>query len=237
MTLTLDLTSDLHTHSSLTDGADTAAAMADAALAAGLRTWGLSDHVRADTTWLPDYVRTVHALDVGELVIRCGVEAKILDQAGALDLPPGSPALDYILIADHQFPGRSGPVHPTEIGGQLADGSLTPSAALEALITATCAAVRTSPAPPIVAHLFSVLPKCGLTEDQVDGELIDALAKDCVAAEARVEVNEKWRCPSLRVIDRLSNAGVVIVAGSDAHRCADIGRWDYATSLDRSAGP
>lgn len=231
MTSAVDWSSDLHTHSSLTDGADSAAAMAEAAVAAGLRTWGLSDHVRASTTWLPEYAATVRALAAGPLVIRCGVEAKILDLAGVLDLPASLPELDYILIADHQFPGASGPVHPDEIGAQLATGAVTAQDVLEQLVTATCAALAVSPFPPVLAHLFSVLPKCGLHEDGVGDELLETLAAACLSSGAAVEINEKWHCPGRRVIDQLSSAGVPIVAGSDAHRCADVGRWNYATSI------
>lgn len=223
----IDTGVDLHTHSTQTDGADDMATMAAAAVAAGLHTWGLSDHVRASTTWLPEYVVAVRALRYEPLQIRCGVEAKILDRTGRLDLPPDLPPLDYVLVADHQYPGTDGPEHPDAVREQLAAGRVTTASVLEQLVLATAAAVQASPYPPIVAHLFSLLPKCGLAEQDVPEDLLDALAAACRAADAAVEVNEKWRCPSAGVLARLHSRGVRLVAGTDAHRAADVGRFGY----------
>jgi putative hydrolase len=40
-----------------------------------------------------------------------------------------------------------------------------------------------------------------------------------------VEVNEKWACPSPRTIRALAAAGVPLVAGTDSHDCATVGRY------------
>ena len=201
--------------------------MADAAAAAGLSQWALTDHVRASSTWVPDYVRQVRGLRADGVDVRCGVEAKILDSSGRLDLPADLPALDHVLVADHQFPGADGPEHPDQVRAALLERSRTPAQVLEHLVGATALAVAAAPYPPIVAHLFSLLPKTGLSENQVGDDLIDVLAEACLAAGARVEVNEKWRCPSLRVLHQLTARGVGLTAGSDAHRVADVGRWSY----------
>ena len=155
------------------------------------------------------------------------MEAKILDSSGRLDLPADLPALDHVLVADHQFPGADGPEHPDQVRAALRERSRTPAQVLDQLVSATALAVAAAPYPPIVAHLFSLLPKTGLSENQVGDDLIDVLAEACLAAGARVEVNEKWRCPSLRVLHQLTARGVALTAGSDAHRVADVGRWSY----------
>ena len=223
---------DWHTHSSMSDGADSIEVMAAAARDAGLHTWGLSDHVRADTTWLPDYIAQVRALRVDGLDIRCGVEVKIMDTAGRLDLPPGVDELDYLLIADHQFPGPTGPLHPDAVRASLESGDLTPEQAVEQLVRATAAAVRSTPRPAILAHLFSILPKCGLDESTVSEQLLDELASACVATDTAVEANEKWHCPSARVLAGLVARGVRLTAGSDAHRAADVGQWAYVHEVN-----
>lgn len=229
--MTIDVGVDWHTHSSMSDGADSIELMAKAAQNAGLHTWGLSDHVRADTMWLPEYVAQVRALRIEDLDVRCGVEVKIMDTAGQLDLPPGVDELDYLLIADHQFPGPNGPLHPNAVRASLTAGELTPARAVEQLVRATAAAVRSSPRLAILAHLFSVLQKCGLDESAVSEELIDELASACVATDTAVEANEKWRCPSGRVLARLASGGVRLTAGSDAHRAADVGQWSYVHEM------
>jgi putative hydrolase len=224
--------SDLHTHSTVTDGTATPSEMADAAVAAGLSTWGLSDHVRAGSDWLDDYVLEVRALRRDGLRILCGVEAKMLDATGRLDLPAQLPELDYVLIADHQFPGPDAPMPPDAVRQSLQSGAAKAPQLIEQLVLATCAAVERAPFPAIVVHPFSLLPKCGLTEDQVSPELIDALADACLRVGASVEVNEKWRCPTSAILDRLRARGVSLRAGSDAHRAADVGAWSYLDEVD-----
>jgi putative hydrolase len=228
----IDRSGDWHTHSDLVDGTASPSEMADAALARGLRGWGLSDHVRGDTTWLPEYIAQVRALRRDGLRIRCGVEATMLDTAGRLDAPAGLDALDYVLIADHQFPGRDGPLSPRAVNEDVGSGRCSASAALDQLVSATTAALANSPTRPVLAHLFSILPRIGLTEEAVTGEHLRSLAAACLAVGAAVEVNEKWRCPSLRVLRSLELAGVRIVAGSDAYASADVGNWRYVQEID-----
>ena len=234
--LAVDRSSDLHTHSDVTDGTASPDDMADAALAAGLRVWGLADHIRADTTWLPEYVTRIRGLSRPDMVIRCGVEAKILDLAGRLDLPRRLPRLDYILIADHQFPSADGPERPAETGRRVAAGSTSRETVVDTLIAATCSALTRAPYRPVIAHLFSLLPKMGLSENDVSDEHRAALAAACLSAGAAVEVNEKWRCPSARTLSYLGAAGVEVLAGSDAHRCADVGTWDYLNEVGETLG-
>ncbi len=143
----VDAGADWHTHSTTSDGVDSLADMAAAGAAAGLHTLGLSDHVRESTAWLPEYVTAVRALRVDGLEIRCGVEVKMLDAHGRLDLPSSLPELDYLLVADHQFPGADGPVHPARVLEAISSGRLSRADAVEQVVTATCGALRSSPVP------------------------------------------------------------------------------------------
>jgi putative hydrolase len=229
--LSIDRTSDLHTHSSITDGSATPHLMAEAAVRAGLRTWGISEHVHADSTWLDGYLQVVLAMRVRELDVRVGVEAKILDQRGRLDLPRRLPRLDYVMIADHDFPGIDAPIHSDVIRRQVRGGELAGAEVLEQLVRATCEAVARAPLPAIVVHPFSLLAKCGLSEGLVTDEILDELAKACVSFGALVEVNERWRCPSARIATGLAARGVELCAGSDAHRVEDVGDWRYVNEI------
>jgi putative hydrolase len=228
----IDRTADWHTHSDLTDGTAPPELMADAAAAAGLRTWGISDHVRADSAWVPEYVARIRGLRRDGLRIRCGVEAKILDTGGSLDLPASLAGLDYVLVSDHQFPAADGPISPRVMGERIAQGAASPSSIVDALVDATAAAVGRAPFRPIVAHLFSLLPKMGISEELVGEDHLHALAAACRGAGASVEANEKWRCPSPRVLRHLRLEGVPLTAGSDAHRTQDVGRWLYLDDVD-----
>jgi len=224
MTGLVALDEDFHVHSTFSDGESTLAENVRAARERGLRTLCLVDHVRRDTAWLPDFTAAVSRYR-GQPGMRVlgGVEAKILDTSGRLDVPPGLDGIDLVLIADHQFPAERGPVHPAEVRAATEDGGMSPAGAIEQLCEATVRALEATDRRPLIAHLFSVLPKIGLDEVTVPEPLLAHLAKRIAHTGAMVEVNEKWSCPSARAVTALARAGVPLVAGSDSHHCRDVG--------------
>jgi putative hydrolase len=217
----MNLDEDFHVHSTFSDGASTLAENVRAARERGLRTLCLVDHVRQDTTWVPEFTAAVEQYR-GQpgLRVLAGVEAKILDSSGRLDVPPALESIDLVLIADHQFPADNGPVHPAEVRSAVTYGGMTAAEAIERLCRATAGALRPGA---LLAHLFSLLPKIGLNEAMVPDPLLADLAKRVAHAGVMVEVNEKWSCPSARTVGAMADAGVSLVAGSDSHHCRDIG--------------
>lgn len=139
-----------------------------------------------------------------------------------------------MLIAGHQFPGRDGPVHPAVMRAALSGGKITAAEAIEGLVTAITGALGGTRRG-LLAHLFSLLPKMGLDEEQVPATLLNEVAVAAVRADAPVEVNEKWLCPAPRTVAALAQAGVRLVAGSDSHHCRDIGVYDTVQRIMRSA--
>lgn len=224
------LDEDFHVHSTFSDGASTLAENVEVARERGLRTLCLVDHVRQDTDWLPRFSAAVAAFrDLAGLRVLAGVEAKILDTSGRLDLPAGPGQLDgidLVLVADHRFPAPGGPLHPAVIRSAIGNGTVTAAAAIRDLCEATANALARSPRRPLLAHLFSVLPKAGLTEDMVPAPLLAQLASRVARAGAMAEVNEKWSCPSARSVAAMADAGVHLVAGSDSHHCRDVGVYN-----------
>ncbi len=158
------LRGDHHVHSTFSDDAvSTLAQNVDAAVAAGLTTLRLVDHVRQSTTWVPEYLAAVRALRVPDgLTVLSGVEAKILDAAGSLDIPVLPEGIDRILIADHQFPGTDGLPRPLDrarsdrrgVGPGRRAGSVRRRAHRD----------HASVPGNQLAHCFSILPKIGLSE-------------------------------------------------------------------------
>ena len=226
MTSAVRLDQDYHVHSTFSDDAQsTLAENVAAAQARGLRTLCLADHVRRDTPWVPAFLAAVHALrPVPGLDVLTGLEAKILDRAGTLDLPDGSDEADIILIADHQFPADLGPVHPRVMRDAIASGETTAGEVIGCLIEATANALKVAGRPQL-AHLFSILPKIGLDEASVSDLAIGHLANQARIAGALLEVNEKWACPSARTVRAFADAGVTLVASTDSHHCRDIGLY------------
>jgi putative hydrolase len=226
---------DFHVHSTFSDDAvSTLAENIAAAEAAGLERLRLNDHVRASTTWVPEFVAAVRAetMPTG-LTVLTGVETKLLDVTGAVDIPGdlvvGAEGVDAIVIGDHQFPGTDGPWSPQVTKERLSAG-LSADDALDLLITASIRAMERTPNAQL-AHWFSILPKVGLDESQLGAERLAAWAGAAAATGTIVEVNEKWACPGVDAIVALQRAGARIVASTDSHIATDVGRYDRAAAL------
>ncbi|MFS0911702.1 PHP domain-containing protein [Microbacterium sp. 179-I 3D2 NHS] len=225
------LRGDHHVHSTFSDDAvSTLAENVAAAAEAGLSTLRLVDHVRQSTTWVPEYLAAVSKLSVPEgLTVLTGVEAKILDASGALDIPALPPGIDRILIADHQFPGVDGPLGPTAVRERIAAGWGADDV-LDQLVDSLIASMRTHPGNQL-AHCFSILPKIGLSENDLGDERIQAWARAAAETHTLVEVNEKWACPGIRSLAALRAAGAEIVASTDSHVATDVGRYSRVVTL------
>jgi putative hydrolase len=231
------LDEDYHVHSTFSDdGASTLDENVRAARRRGLRTLCCADHVRAGVTWVPGFVAAVSEYrSTPGLRVLAGVEAKILDTAGKLDVPADLGAgVDLILIADHQFPGEGGPVHPDRMRSAIEEGETTAAAAIECLATAIMRAFG-SVGRSLLVHPFSLLPKMALREEQVPDALLTDVAMAARRAGAMVEINEKWRCPQPRTVAIMARAGVRLVAGSDSHHCRDVGVYNSVRDTVRAS--
>jgi putative hydrolase len=234
------LTGDFHVHSTFSDDAlSTIAENLAAAAEVGLAEIRLVDHVRQSTTWVPDFVRAVAGAPTYDgLLVRTGVEAKILNARGELDLPPdllvGPGGVDAVLIADHQFPGLDGAWTPEQTKARLADG-LAVSDALDLLVGATIAAMESVEWGQL-AHCFSILPKIGLSESDLSDEHLAAWAAAAAETGTLIEVNEKWDCPSPRSLRAALAAGAQLVASTDSHVASDVGRYAAVASILGAVG-
>ena len=234
--LIVDLTEDHHIHSTFSDGKGTLLANLDAGIEVGMEALGFVDHARVDTDWLADYVLAVQAVGRrAPVAVTCGIEVKMLDTTGALDLPPDAHLVDRLVIADHQMPLEDGVHHPAAIRSEVEAGDRDPMHVIEALLEATAAAARRHPGSTI-AHLFSVLPKCGLDESMVTSEQLDDLGLALAAADVSVELSERWECPGPRTVAALHRSGVSLIASTDSHRSETIGRYTWVpAALDETS--
>lgn len=234
-----ELTQDNHVHSTFSDGRGTLEDNIQAAEAHGLTLLACVDHVRRDTDWLPSFTEAIErAQKTTDLRLVSGVETKLLDAEGQLDLPADLAGVERVYVADHQVPWMAGPIKPWEMRQWLADGIVDRERFLQVLIGATAQGIRRCPGRPVVAHLFSVLPKVGLGESDVDLPTLAPLIDAVLDRDALVEVDERWQSPGIRVVRHLAEAGVPIVASSDAHQPDAIGVYPWASELrERLAVP
>jgi len=230
------VTVDMHVHSTFSDGADRIEDNIAEAEALGLTALGCVDHVRAETDWVPDYVAAVDSLRSSTRVeLRCGIEAKLMDATGALDLPASIDGVDAIYAADHQVPLESGPTHPREVKERIASGDLAAADVIDALLTSTARALE-RPQRVVIAHFLSILPKIGLTEADVPGDGLDRLAEAAARTGQEIEISERWRCPSAATLRPFKARGVPIVLSTDSHKRGTIGRYEHCLAVLRELG-
>ncbi len=224
---------DMHVHSTFSDGADRLEDNIAEAEALGLTALGCVDHVRASTDWVPDYVAAVNGLrERTRVQLRCGIEAKLMDTTGALDLPENIDGVDAIYAADHQVPLESGPTHPREVKERISSGDLAAADVIDALLTSTARALE-RPQRVVIAHFLSILPKIGLTEADVSLEGLETLAEATARTGQEIEISERWRCPSAATLRPFKARGVPIVLSTDSHKRGTIGRYEHCLAVLR----
>ncbi len=87
-----------------------------------------------------------------------------------------------------------------------------------------------------LAHWFSILPKVGLSEDDLGDDQLRSWARTAAATATIIEVNEKWGCPGPRAIRAALDAGARVVASTDSHSAGDVGRYERVAAILRDAG-
>lgn len=227
----MQLDEDMHVHTTFSDGRHSVEVAIDHAQTLGLRRLGLADHVRAETDWLPTYVEHVSTLrETLELEVVIGVEAKLLDELGTLDLPDDISGIERILVADHRLPYRGELLGPRQVREALRDGSMAEVEVWDTLLYAYegCALRYRNLQ---LAHPLSFVARVGIDEQTIPRARIARFAHAMANAGVAVEVSERWKCPTQGTIAILADAGVELVASSDAHDAGAIGVYDYVRAL------
>jgi putative hydrolase len=227
------LAQDMHVYTTFSSGQNTIEDNVAEAERIGLTELVFADHVRADSKWVPTYVATVEKCrEQTSVVLRCAVEAKILDIYGRLDLPPTLTGVDAIYVVGHQAPSPDGPMNPRSTRERIQAGELDAQTILHWMVAGTAAALHHHEHV-VIAHLFSALPSLGLMERDVAPELIDSLAIAAAESDARIVVDERWRCPTARTLRPFSERGVPLLTGTGSRNRETVGRYDYCAGVVR----
>ncbi len=96
---------------------------------------------------------------------------------------------------------------PKLIREKLKSGELQAADAIASLVEATRNAMLRRPSL-VLAHLFSILPKVGLNEADVAESHLHELARTALETGAKIEIDERWHCPSLRTAKVFRSYGV-----------------------------
>jgi len=227
------LTQDMHVYSSFSDGQNTIEENVAEAERVGLAELVFADHVRADSKWVPAYVETVRKCnEQTSVLLHCAVEAKILDIYGCLDLPRRLSGIDAVYAVCHQAPSPDGPMNARSTRERIEAGDLDPEMILRWMVEGTAAALHRHEHV-VIAHLFSALPMLGLSEGDVSLEMVDSLAIAAAESDARLTVDEHWRCPTARTLRPFLQRGVPLLLGSGSQSRETIGRYDYGAGVVR----
>lgn len=226
----LDLTVDGHVHTGFAAGRDSVGMVVSAADRAGLRSLTFADQVGPDTTWLPAYADAIgRARRRTEMTLRVAAEVEVVRADGWLAWPADLGHLEAVSVAVSRLPGADGPLGPRDVRSLLLAGRITPEQVAEIVVTATVRglerAARYTPAQ--LARPLGLLTQVGLDDTVVTSDVLGTLAQACRSAGARVEISEAWRSPSPALVARLRDAGVPLVAASDARYAGEVGHWQY----------
>jgi histidinol phosphatase-like PHP family hydrolase len=232
--LALDLTVDGHVHTGFAAGRDSVGVVASAADRAGLAVLTFADQVGPDTTWLSAYADAVRrARGRTEMTLRVAAEVEVVQPDGWLAWPADLGQLEVVSVAVSRLPLASGSLGPREVRAMLAAGQLTAGQVAEIVVNATVKGLDRASryAPTQLARPLSLLSQVGLDDAAVTQDILTTLAEACRATGTTVEISEAWRSPSPAVVARLREAGVSMVAASDARYAAEVGRWQYVRRL------
>ncbi len=204
-------TGDWQSHTTWSDGANAPEEMVEAATRLGLTSLAITDHVRADTDWLDDYVTELGHLKQkyeGRIVVFCGIEAKATDLRGGLDARPEFfEKVDLALGAIHRIPLEDGSFLPRD------EIARSPELALRNWTRAMLALVGNSRAD-VMAHPESLLREHGI---RLPHETQEEIARLAASKGKLFERNLLHRVPQPDFLAALKRHRVPMLLGSDAH--------------------
>jgi putative hydrolase len=91
------------------------------------------------------------------------------------------------------------------------------------------AAVRNGPV--VLAHPFRLLAELGIDARNVHPAYVRWLADALVEQQACIEISERWRCPSPRIIRCFLMAGVPVRASTGSNSPETVGRYSWCREI------
>lgn len=232
---------DAHTHTSASDGRNTAQENVRAAEAVGLRCIALTDHLFPETSHeeLARRVDTARALDRQSPVkVVAGAEAVILDTEGTVSVDEDAARmLDLVLV---------------DMGGRTRGVAIEPPASqrrYEQNVLAALENAASNPLVDVIAHPFNLgrFPAV-LTPEQISRDGLKKVARAMERSNVAFEIMNQahWWYPQMTVeeftreyvalLRIFAREGVKFIVGSDTHSCCGVGNLHYCRRLMREAG-
>lgn len=212
---------DFHLHTSFTDGTDTVESCIRSALGQGLKTIAFSEHVSLSeerlNAWFQTFLDEVDRCRQAypEIEIYTGVEAKVLDYEGNLNVPQYCiESVDFLMGVVHTYPGEASMGFATNVV------KLSPDAARATELRASLAVLE-NPQVSVIGHVGAVYSKYFGQLPLVDfNKVIEKAAERGVAFEVNARYHKTFMKDllALCVEHRAS-----VTLGSDAHTPESVG--------------
>ena len=213
---------DMHMHTTYVDGSHDVATMAQTSADQGIQRILFTEHIRAASTYFPEFAAEIRAVEPGVIEAYVGVETKILGFDGLLDISPEfAMACDAIVASVHRPP-------PELSNGAIRWAGLGRSYARKLEFELSMAIVEKSQAP-ILGHPMGMY--IGAFDD-VPKEELAALARACRDNGKTFELNARY-CPDPKLWKEIvCDVGCLITISSDAHSPEELGSgWKIFSML------
>jgi len=210
---------DLHIHTIYTDGSNTINEILQKAMLMNIETIAITDHVWKTSTYLDQYFDEIKTKRESiALKVLAGIEAKIININGDIDATPDVIDESEIVLGSlHSIPTDEDYAF-LDVNRTEADEVINNS--FEALIN-----LIESKRVDVVAHPTALLKKYGYN---FNTEQMEEIASKAAKYNVAIEINTKYKVPSLKFIKICVNKGVLFSLGSDAHTLKEIGNINYA---------
>jgi putative hydrolase len=205
---------DCQVHTSWTDGEHSSQEIIKAAEEIGLDTLAFTEHVREDSSFFKDFFKEIDDLRQGSSVrIFIGVECKVMDKDGRLDISPSDYAIAEIVLGSvHRIPYEGKFVSPRELGQEKT---------VEEEFRYTMAMLQGGQMD-VLAHPFGMSLS---TFEVFEADHLDKVIHMAAANGVAFEFNAKYATPEfLKEAVRLCRKYDPLVSlGSDVHKIKDLG--------------
>ncbi len=210
-----DLLSDMHLHTTWTDGNASAGDMLATAEREGLKRIAFTDHVRVASTYCNAFESEINELSKkSELHLHSGFEAKIKDFDGNLDLPGYcSKEMHLIIGSVHSIPMSSGKfVHPEIFE--------SPEELQKSEYELYMALIKSGQAD-ILGHVGGMSSRF---TGSFSLEFMEAIISSCAKTQTAFEINSRYHSGMLdELVLLLKKHDPFVSIGSDAHNPGEVG--------------
>ena len=210
---------DLHIHTIYTDGSNTISEILQEAMLKNMETIAITDHVWKTSTYLDQYFSEIKTKRESiALKVLAGIEAKIININGDIDAT--SDIIDeseIVLGSLHSIPTDKDYAF---LDPNKSEDDEVINNSFEALIN-----LIESKRADVIAHPTASLKKYGYKDFYT--WQIEEIASKAAKYDVAIEINVKYKVPSLKFIKICVNRGVPFSLGSDAHTLKEIGNINY----------